>query len=115
MIRERNIRTPEELWQYLAAVQKFQDETRLYCSGEEKGRIHLLTAHDSKGKEFEAVLVYGVDAFERGDPQEDRRLLYVALTRAKKKLFVTEICKGKSMFLREFREKLDEMGGLDYA
>ena len=33
----------------------------------------------------------------------------------KKKLFVTEICKGKSMFLREFREKLDEMGGLDYA
>lgn len=115
MIRERNIRTPEELWQYLAAVQKFQDETRLYCSGEEKGRIHLLTAHDSKGKEFEAVLVYGIDAFERGDPQEDRRLLYVALTRAKEKLFVTEICKGKSMFLREFREKLDEMGGLDYA
>ena len=115
MIRERNIRTPKELWQYLTAVKKFHDETRLYCSGEEKGRIHLLTAHDSKGKEFEAVLVYGVDAFERGDPQEDRRLLYVALTRAKEKLYVTEICKGKSMFLREFREKLDEMGGLDYA
>lgn len=115
MIRERSIRKPEELWQYLAAMQKFHDETRLCCPEGEKGRIHLLTAHDSKGKEFDAVLVHGVDAFERGDPQEDRRLLYVALTRAKEKLFITEICKGKSMFLREFREKLDEIGGLHYA
>lgn len=115
MIRERNIKTAEELWKYLSAVKKFRDETRLYDPENDGGRIHLLTAHDSKGKEFEAVLVYGIDEFERGDPQEDRRLLYVALTRAKEKLYVTEICKGKSMFLQEFKENLDVMGGIRYA
>lgn len=115
MMRARNIKTAEEVWRYLSAVKRFRDETRLYDSDSNDGRIRLLTAHDSKGKEFEAVLVYGIDEFERGDPQEDRRLLYVALTRAKEKLYVTEICNGKSMFLQEFSEKLDEMEGIRYA
>ena len=65
---------------------------------------------------FEAVrAIYGVDEFEKGDMQEERRLLYVAMTRAQNMLYMTEICKGKSMFLRELKDSLEILGGMDYA
>ena len=82
---------------------------------QEEDKLHLLTAHDSKGKEFPVVLIYGVDEFEKGDMQEERRLLYVAMTRAQNMLYMTEICKGKSMFLKELQDNMDVFGGMDYA
>ncbi len=114
-LRERNIKNAEEMWSYFSSVKRFRDDTRLFYQTGQKGQLQLLTAHDSKGKEFPVVLVYGVDDFEKSDPQEDRRLLYVAMTRAKERLFLTEICKGKSMFIKEFEEKLKIMGGTQYA
>ena len=113
-LRERNIRNADQMWTYLSSVKRFRD-TRLFYETGQEGRIQLLTAHDSKGKEFPVVLVYGVDDFEKNEPQEDRRLLYVAMTRAKERLYLTEICKGKSMFIKEFEEKLKIMGGTQYA
>lgn len=114
MVRVRGIRNPQELCRYLTAVRRFQDDTRLSYTQEED-KLHLLTAHDSKGKEFPVVLIYGVDEFEKGDMQEERRLLYVAMTRAQNMLYMTEICKGKSMFLRELKDNLEILGGMDYA
>ena len=114
MVRVRGIRSPHELCEYLTAVKRFQDDTRLSYTQEED-KIHLLTAHDSKGKEFPVVLIYGVDEFEKGDMQEERRLLYVAMTRAQNMLYMTEICKGKSMFLKELQDNMDVFGGMDYA
>ena len=113
--RERNIRNAGQMWTYLSSVKRFRDDTRLFYETGQEGRIQLLTAHDSKGKEFPVVLVYGVDDFEKNEPQEERRLLYVAMTRAKERLYLTEICKGKSMFIKEFEEKLKIMGGTQYA
>lgn len=114
-LRERNIKNAAEMWAYLSAAKRFRDDTRLFYQSGEEGKLHLLTAHDSKGKEFPVVLVYGADDFERDNIQEDRRLLYVAMTRAKEKLFLTEICKGKSMLIKEFEKNLKIIGGTQYA
>jgi DNA helicase II / ATP-dependent DNA helicase PcrA len=64
----------------------------------EDGRATLLTAHLAKGLEFPVVFVSGM--YEGGFPhfrsldreediEEERRLVYVAFTRAKERLFIT--------------------------
>ncbi len=66
----------------------------------EKQGIKLLTVHASKGLEFEYVFIVGLEdglfPHERlgntsndKDSEEERRLFYVALTRAEKKLFLS--------------------------
>ncbi|MDP3724977.1 MAG: ATP-dependent helicase [Nanoarchaeota archaeon] len=56
--------------------------------------VTLMTAHASKGLEFPVVFVAGVEEglfpYERSeDTEEERRLLYVAMTRAKERLYIT--------------------------
>jgi DNA helicase II / ATP-dependent DNA helicase PcrA len=75
-----------------AALQSDQDELE-----EGQAAVSLMTVHASKGLEFEAVFITGLEQGlfpstredEKRDPEEDRRLLYVALTRAKKRLFLS--------------------------
>jgi DNA helicase-2/ATP-dependent DNA helicase PcrA len=66
--------------------------------------VHLLTLHRAKGLEFEAVHIPRLEENElpnrRADVDDERRLLYVGLTRAKRHLLVT--WDGKpSRFLKE--------------
>jgi DNA helicase-2/ATP-dependent DNA helicase PcrA len=73
--------------------------------GESAGRgVHLLTLHRAKGLEFDAVYLPFVEEGElpirRGDVDEERRLFYVGLTRAKRHLVVTW-CGKPSRFLAE--------------
>lgn len=91
----------------------------------EDNKVNLMTVHASKGLEFEYVFVAG---FSQGvfpssrnlsplDIEEERRLAYVALTRAKHGLFVTgsqkyfggpnEQEKGPSQFLMEAKINLE--------
>jgi DNA helicase II / ATP-dependent DNA helicase PcrA len=74
-------------------------------STEDSGRgVNLLTYHRAKGLEFDAVflprLVDGELPFRSGrakaDPQEERRLLYVGITRARRFLFLTWAVEGRS-------------------
>jgi ATP-dependent DNA helicase UvrD/PcrA len=73
--------------------------------GPSAGRgVHLLTLHRAKGLEFDAVFLPHVEENElpvrRGDTDEERRLFYVGLTRARRHLLVT--WSGKpSRFLAE--------------
>ena len=66
---------------------------------EKTGGVRLMTVHSSKGLEFKYVFVTGLeqDLFphsragngSKDDKEEERRLFYVAITRAEKKLFLT--------------------------
>jgi len=62
--------------------------------------VKLMTVHASKGLEFDYVFITGLeeDLFphqrmgatkNKEDGEEERRLFYVALTRARKKIFLT--------------------------
>jgi DNA helicase II / ATP-dependent DNA helicase PcrA len=63
------------------------------------GRVTLMTVHGAKGLEFERVMLTGmeeemfpykgVDPGERDELEEERRLAYVAITRARKELVMT--------------------------
>jgi DNA helicase-2/ATP-dependent DNA helicase PcrA len=66
--------------------------------------VNLLTYHRAKGLEFDAVylphLVDGELPFRSGraraDPEEERRLLYVGITRARRHLFLTWATDGRA-------------------
>lgn len=82
-----------------AALMSEQDSLDPSFSGEKTGAgaISLMTVHASKGLEFDAVFVTGLEQglfpsvrdTETRDPEEERRLFYVALTRARNYLFLT--------------------------
>ncbi|MDP3763918.1 MAG: UvrD-helicase domain-containing protein [bacterium] len=79
-----------------AALQSDQDELK-----EEQKAVRLMTVHASKGLEFDIVFVAGLEDGlfphqkmneENTSPEEaeeERRLFYVALTRARKKVFLS--------------------------
>lgn len=103
-------------------------ETRHASSSGDEERIVLSTIHQAKGLEWEAVFVLNLSAGQfpsemstREDRgiEEERRLFYVAVTRAKKYLYLSypllgnmsSILQGPSMFLDEIsRDLLDEHG-----
>jgi len=78
-----------ELLHVLEGFEQIDEDITIPTTG--KG-IHLLTAHASKGLEFKAVIVYDLDDFV-GD-EEERRLLYVAMTRAEEELHLVNVEKG---------------------
>lgn len=50
-----------------------------------KGRLpHLITIHSSKGLEYDAAIIMGLDGLPPEVDEEERRKLYVAMTRARK-------------------------------
>lgn len=78
-----------------AALQSDQDELK---EKEEQDAVRLMTVHSAKGLEFPYVFICGLEQGlfpherldETGiDHEEERRLFYVALTRAEKKVYLT--------------------------
>jgi DNA helicase-2/ATP-dependent DNA helicase PcrA len=80
----------------------FLTEVSLVAAADElddsSGTVSLMTLHTAKGLEFEAVFMTGVEegllphqmsAGEPGGPAEERRLFYVGITRARRRLYVT--------------------------
>lgn len=88
-----------------AALQSDQDELQ-----KEQAAVSLMTVHASKGLEFDAVFITGMEQGlfpstredEKRDPEEDRRLFYVALTRAKKRLFLSYATERMKYGSREY-------------
>jgi DNA helicase-2/ATP-dependent DNA helicase PcrA len=73
-----------------------------YYEGEKKNKnkegIRLMTLHAAKGLEFDIVFIVGVEegilphsrsSDDLYSLEEERRLFYVGITRAKKELFIT--------------------------
>jgi len=76
-----------------AALASDQDELQ-----KDNGGTKLMTIHASKGLEFDHVFITGLEdglfpherfGEKKEDEEEERRLFYVALTRARQKLFLT--------------------------
>ena len=63
--------------------------------------VHLMTVHASKGLEFPVVFLPGLEentfpherALQENGIEEERRLFYVAVTRAKEKLYISHVNK----------------------
>lgn len=93
-----------------------------------KNRVVLMTVHSAKGLEFDTVFIVGVEenlfpslmsTASQEKLEEERRLFYVAVTRARKKAFVTfarqrfkwgntEMC-NPSRFISEMDERYVEL------
>lgn len=80
-------------------------------AGSGEDAVQLMTVHAAKGLEFDTVFVSGLEEGrfpselslqERGGLEEERRLMYVAVTRARKRLFLTmaawRMIQGKTEF-----------------
>ena len=108
-----------------AALRSDQDALRDSPEG-----VRMLTVHASKGLEFRVVFIVGLEeglfpherssrAAKIEDAEEERRLFYVALTRAKQKLYLvhaqsrmifgSRTISLPSQFLYDIPEKLIEM------
>lgn len=108
--------------EYLAEITMYSaiDETS------NENFVSLMTVHKSKGLEFEYVFITGVEeglfpmkskeygpVRESTDIEEERRLFYVALTRAKKKLEITGSRNRHGMYA-ETSSFINELNGTDY-
>ena len=81
--------------EYLQNVSLYSDTDDLDL---EEGCIHIATVHSAKGLEFPCVFVAGLEdgifpitrsIDSKSDLEEERRLMYVAITRAKERLFLS--------------------------
>jgi len=101
-----------------AALQSEQDELDMT---RDKGGISLMTVHAAKGLEFDAVFVVGLEQGlfpslrndETRDPEEERRLFYVALTRARKNLFLSYAYERSKYGTRESASPSEFLSDID--
>ena len=73
----------------------------------DKGKVNLMTIHASKGLEFSVVFIAGAEEGliphqrsvdeNSGNVEEERRLFYVAITRAREKLIISSCQKRRKM------------------
>src|SRR5205085_1001203 len=80
--------------EFLQQIALFSEQDNLR---DDEGIITLMTLHNAKGLEFPVVFMIGCEdgvfphmrAIESGDLEEERRLCYVGITRAKRDLYLT--------------------------
>ena len=89
---------------------------------EKENAVVLMTMHSAKGLEFPVVFIPGMEngvfpgnnSFDNDKLEEERRLCYVGITRAKKKLYLTSASErmlyGRRDYMREslFLEEMDK-------
>jgi len=99
---------------------------------DESGSISLMTLHTAKGLEYQVIFMIGLEqgtlphirSFdEPGGLQEERRLMYVGMTRAREQLFISHALQRTifgntsgfttSMFLSDIPQELTEAEGTE--
>jgi DNA helicase II / ATP-dependent DNA helicase PcrA len=88
--------------EFLQQIALFSEQDNLR---DEQGLLTLMTLHNAKGLEFGTVFIIGLEqgvfphmrAIEAGDLEEERRLAYVGITRAKRELYLTH-ARSRSLF-----------------
>ena len=82
------------LEEYLQQISLYSEQDGLRDEGE---LVTLMTMHNAKGLEYDTVFIVGCEegafphmrALEEGGEEEERRLCYVGITRARKRLYMT--------------------------
>ena len=80
--------------EFLQQIALFSEQDNL---SDEQGIVTLMTLHNAKGLEYGTVVIIGLEdgvfphmrSIEAGDLEEERRLAYVGITRAKRQLYLT--------------------------
>ncbi|MFR9620042.1 MAG: UvrD-helicase domain-containing protein [Rikenellaceae bacterium] len=89
---ERSDEEAATIEEWMQSVLLLTDQLDEQNSEEESDRVTLMTVHSSKGLEYEYIYIVGAEqnlfpsqrAIEMGEVEEERRLFYVAMTRAKR-------------------------------
>ena len=87
----------DETQDFLAQILLLNSETSDRHVDPDSEAIKLTTVHQAKGLEYDVVFVIGLAdgqfpgrrSFEAGDVEEERRLFYVAVTRARNELYLS--------------------------
>jgi DNA helicase-2/ATP-dependent DNA helicase PcrA len=82
------------LEEYLQQISLYSEQDGL---SSEQELVTLMTLHNAKGLEYDTVFIVGCEegafphmrALEEGGEEEERRLCYVGITRARKRLYMT--------------------------
>jgi DNA helicase-2/ATP-dependent DNA helicase PcrA len=86
----------EDMQELLAQIMLLNSETSDRSADPDADALRLTTVHQAKGLEYSAVFLIGLAdgsfplrrAIEAGDVEEERRLFYVAVTRARDELYL---------------------------
>jgi DNA helicase-2/ATP-dependent DNA helicase PcrA len=84
------------LEEYLQQISLYTQQDDL-VDGEQESLVTLMTLHNAKGLEYDTVFILGCEdgafphmrALEEGGEEEERRLCYVGITRARRRLYMT--------------------------
>lgn len=131
-INYQDLEPENSLQNFLEDVSLIEQEQEAEQSLSESANVTLMTIHASKGLEFDHVFVAGMEEslfphsrsfMDPSEMEEERRLAYVAITRAKKALYLTHANQrtiwGRPMqnpasrFLLDIPEELIEKEGDD--
>jgi DNA helicase II / ATP-dependent DNA helicase PcrA len=125
----REVEGPSELdplEEFLQAISLYTDQDDLK---RDEAKVTLMTLHNAKGLEYDAVFIIGCEegvfphsrSLEEGNEEEERRLCYVGITRARQRLWMTHARSRRmfagresgypSRFLSELPEALVEREG----
>src|SRR4051794_40295240 len=125
----REVEGPSEiapLEEFLQAISLYTDQDDL---DRDESKVTLMTLHNAKGLEYDAVFIIGCEegvfphsrSLEEGNEEEERRLAYVGITRARKRLWMTHARSRRlfggretgfpSRFLSELPDELVEREG----
>ena len=119
----------------LAPLDEFLQAISLYTDSDDldrsEAKVTLMTLHNAKGLEYRAVFILGMEegvfphsrSLEEGNEDEERRLCYVGITRARERLWLTHARERRvfgdrsigvpSRFLAELPDDLVEREGTD--
>ncbi len=112
----RKFSTFEEWFLYIEEFEQELEEQRRNQADKKQEGIALMTMHSSKGLEFEVVFIIDVNeeitphkkAVVEEDIEEERRMFYVGMTRAKQYLYLYLVKEryNKQMFMSRFIEEI---------
>ncbi|MGA8747110.1 MAG: UvrD-helicase domain-containing protein [Solirubrobacterales bacterium] len=85
------------LEEFLQQISLYSEQDGLQDGEEEEALITLMTLHNAKGLEYDTVFIVGCEegsfphlrALEEGGEEEERRLCYVGITRARARLYLS--------------------------